>query len=223
MLYCVVILAIYASFSTFRKRLLLKATCSQWRAQMFGRAGAKIKRAPTVHRWGRGWVPLVCLRQVCPKCGLGAKSSPGRGLNFNGLSLKIYSVWTSTQYCSIKQVHFAFCGKVCHLLKFCVFGHLSVQRFCPSGHRGRDLGFGLPETEFLSKQTWHFLTWSAKGKTGETALFYFILFYFILFYYKVNSSDWLYVDSVASRGSFVFARWFCLLEMNGESMVVLGC
>ncbi|OON98906.1 MAG: hypothetical protein ATN35_03175 [Epulopiscium sp. Nele67-Bin004] len=46
---------------------------------------------------------------------------PARGLNFNGLSLKIYSMWTSTQYCSIKQVHFVFCSNVCHLLKCCVF------------------------------------------------------------------------------------------------------
>ncbi len=96
----------------------------------------KIKRAPTVHRWGRGRAQPVHLRQVCPKCGPGVKSGPARGLRFNGLSVKIFSVWTSTQYCSIKQVHFVFCSNVCHLFKCCVFedmqdGHFSALRFCP--------------------------------------------------------------------------------------------
>ncbi len=33
----------------------------------------------------------------------------------------------------------------------------------------------------------------------------------------VNSSDWLYVYPITTRGSFVCVRWYSSLEMNGES------
>ncbi len=69
----------------------------RWRAQTFGRAGWKLKGR------GGGRAPPVRLRQACRKSAARGQRLPSPQTDFNALSLKIYPMWTSTQYCSIKQ------------------------------------------------------------------------------------------------------------------------
>ncbi len=55
-------------------------------------------------------------------------------------------------------------------------------------------GFGLPEIPLKTN-----MALALKGKDG------------------VNSSDWLFVYPIASRGGFDRICWYGPLEMNGES------